>query len=392
MKIYTCAFSPFLADESFFSRDSGLLCRTLQTLGVTSKVIMPHRDGEDPDDVLRVNMNKLRDVEWWKSLNIDGVIFIAWGIRSHTKVIQAARRAGIRTCALFDLNGDPYPYGDFLVKPRLLWQKSKFVDKFPMRLVGTLIRLFVCGVRGATRVYSRSVQINAAHFAAFQTPSTMDRCLRASRLFPWIKKKSTPLVMGYAIPEVSIISESSPRRQNVVAAARWDATRHKRPYMLMRVFSKVAETNNDVSFDIYGRTTSDLESWHSKLEVSIRQRIILHGVRPSAEVMQSIRKSQILYCPSVEEGVPLPVIEALCCGCTVVGLEQPSVPGLYWGISEGHGTGAKNDSVSAHASAILTELSNWSKGARSPDTISNYWRKWFSCENVAERFIKLLSK
>lgn len=391
MKIYTCAFKPFEADEAFFKRDSGLLCRTFQSMGIDSKVIMPSRDGEDPDDVIRVAKTEFFDPSWWKSLGIDAVIFIAWGFKQHTPVINAARDAGIRTCALFDCNGDPFPYGSFLSKPVILWRKSKFIEKLPMRIIGTVLRVLLCAFKGFQNHYFRSVQIGVPHIAGFQTPSTMNRCLRVAAMFPWIIQQSNTQVIGYAIPETPAVTSSFKRRQNIVAVARWDALRHKRPHMLMHVIDEVLKTHPTVTFEIYGRLIPDMELWHSKLAQSAQERVMIHGVQASSVVMNSICSSQILYCPSVEEGVPLPVIEALCCGCSVVGLGTPAVPGLYWGIAEGHGTSALDDKVKSHSQALITELGLWERNQRDPLKIASFWSNWFSSRSVATRIKELLS-
>jgi glycosyltransferase involved in cell wall biosynthesis len=126
--------------------------------------------------------------------------------------------------------------------------------------------------------------------------------------------------------------------------------------MLMNVIVRVLQLHPTVTFDIFGRQIPAIERWHSELENSLRDRVCIHGVRPSADVMKALSSSQILYCPSVEEGVPLSVVEALCGGCTVVGLGSPAVPGLFWAFLEDDGGAAHNDSIEAHAEALITEL------------------------------------
>ncbi|TAE86072.1 MAG: glycosyltransferase [Verrucomicrobia bacterium] len=392
MKIYTCALMPFEADAAFFARDSGLLCRALQALGGESRVVMPARDGMDPPDVIRANADEFIDPTWWKSLGIDGVVFIAWGFAEHSPVIQAARAAGIRTCALFDCNGDPFPYADHFAKPRILWRKGKFIGNAAARFVGTGARVVLLAIKGIRAHYQRSVQMGIPHVAAFQTPKTMERCLHVARLFPWVEVRSMPLVLGYAIPEIPAVSEFLERRPNVVAVARWDALRHKRPQVLIRVVEMVLRRHATVTFEVYGRLIPAIEQWHSQLDPELRARVSIQGVRPSREVMDSVGSSRILYCPSVEEGVPLPVVEALCAGCSVAGLGTPAVPGLYWAISQGDGTAAADDSIEAHAEAVLSELKAWEERRRDPSKISQYWRRWFSSPEVARRVVELMSE
>ena len=395
LRIYTCALMPFTADEMFFTRDSGLLCRSLQALGVESNVIMPagaSYGNPDPEDVIRANEDQFANPEWWRSHGIDGVVFIAWGFKQHTPIIRAARAAGIRTCALFDCNGDPFPYADIFAKPRILWRKGKFIEKLPYRLAGTAVRVLLCAIRGIGAHYHRSVQMGVPHIAAFQTPKTMERCLSVARLFPWIDCRSEALVLGYAIPDSPTQSVATQRRPNVVAVARWDALRHKRPHMLMHVIDRVLKLHPAVTFEIFGRLIPAIEHWHAGLESPLRKRVRIHGIKPSAVVMDAIGSTQILYCPSVEEGVPLPVIEALCVGCSVAGLGSPAVPGLYWAISEGDGSAAPNDSIAAHADALISELTAWKAGRRDPQRISQHWKHWFSSREVATRIIELLTQ
>ena len=395
MKIHTCALMPFTADEMFFTRDSGLLCRSLQALGVESSVIMPagpSYGNPDPEDVIRANEDQFANPEWWRSHGIDGVVFIAWGFKQHTPIIRAARAAGIRTCALFDCNGDPFPYADIFAKPRILWRKGKLIEKLPYRLAGTAARVFLCALKGIGAHYHRSVQMGVPHIAAFQTPKTMERCLSVARLFPWIDCRSEALVLGYAIPDSLDQHLATPRRINVVAVARWDALRHKRPHMLMKMIDRVLHLHPAVTFEIFGRLIPAIEQWHAGLEISSRERVRIHGIKSSAVVMAAIHSSRILYCPSVEEGVPLPVIEALCGGCSVAGLGTPSVPGLHWAISEGDGSAAHNDSVAAHADAVMSELTAWENGRRDPKMISQHWKHWFSSREVALRIVELLTK
>jgi len=394
MKIYTCALLPFEASDSFFTRDSGLLCHYLLAAGVESRVIMPANPGNevvDPVSVVRAEKNQFASPVWWKSLEIDCVVFITWGFKEHTPVIRAARAAGIRTCTLFDTNGDSFPYTDFFVKPQILWRKGKFNERLPERIFGTIARTLLCAFKGLTRNYHQSVQMGVPHIAAFQTPKTMERCLHAARFFPWIASDTEPLVMGYAIPDTTEARPAVSRRVNVVAVARWDAPRHKRPHMLIHVIERVIRTHPDATFEIFGRLTPAIEKWHGALEDVMRERVLIHGVKPSAVVMEAVGSSQLLYCPSVEEGVPLPVVEALCCGCSVAGLGTPAVPGLYWAISEGDGSAALNDSVGAHADAVIAELNAWSKGLRDPILISKRWKKWFSGSEVARKIIQLLA-
>jgi hypothetical protein len=41
VRVFTCTPVDFAGDESFFSRESGMFCRGLRSIGVDSRAIMP---------------------------------------------------------------------------------------------------------------------------------------------------------------------------------------------------------------------------------------------------------------------------------------------------------------------------------------------------------------
>lgn len=394
MKIHTCALMPFEANDAFFTRDSGLLCRTMRTLGIESRVVMPALEtagSADPPDIIRANPDEFIDPAWWKHLGIDAVVFITWGFKQHTPVICAARRAGIQTCAIIETSGNPYPYGDIGLTIQTFWRKGRYVDGFLKRLVGTAIRSLYFGMKGLADNYHRSVQIGVPHIAAFDTPSGMERCMKVARLFPWIEWQSRELLLGYPIPDFFAPRPRNERRMNVVSIARWDALRHKRPHVLIAMIDHVLPVHSGVTFEIFGRLIPDMERWHAGLPDAFRERVLLRGLQPSALISEAIGGSQILYCPSATDGIPLAVVEGLCGGCSVVGLKTPDVAGLYWAASQGDGTFAANDSAAAHGEAVLAELNAWRLDQRDPLAISDRWKHWFSARQVAQRAIEMVS-
>lgn len=392
MKIYTCALMPFEANDAFFSRDSGLLSRSLQAIGVESRVVMPALETKDPFDVIRATPTEFIDVAWWQRLDIEGVVFITWGFKEHTSVIQAARDAGILTCAIIETCGNPFPYAEILDTIRTYWRKGKFINNFPKRAIGTAARSFLSAYRGATDQYHRAVQIAVPHYALFNTPSGMERCLGLNKWFPNINRRSKALLFGYPIPDTFQPLESKERKANVIAIARWDALRHKRPHVLKKVIDLSLEMHSSVTFEIFGRLTDDLIRWHDQLLPNNRDRVQLRGVQPSKEIAKSIGRSQVLYCPSAMDGIPLAVIEGLCGGCSVVGLKTKDVAGLYWAVQEGDGSFAMNDSISSHASAVINEIRQWEDLRRNPRDISTRWKKWFSARQFSERIVELMQK
>ena len=96
MRIYTCTPVAFGGGPDFFERDSGLLCRGLQQLGIASKAVMPgDRHREDEVDLIRTDYANLESESWWKSQQLDALVLYAWGSPRYLKVAKAIHEAGI---------------------------------------------------------------------------------------------------------------------------------------------------------------------------------------------------------------------------------------------------------------------------------------------------------
>jgi glycosyltransferase involved in cell wall biosynthesis len=342
----------------------------------------------DTDSVVRGTISNLNDPRWWRSLKIDAVAFICWGFAEHTPIIHAAREGGIKTYAIFDSNCSGFPYFNFFSTIRSTWRKGYLSESTPKRIFGTAARISVFLVQGLISNYQAYIQARTADLSGYNSQSSFERAKRSACIFGGKKVISTMHLMGYPIPDTFSPQPFEKRIKKVVAVARWDATRHKRPDILMKVAEQLTKKDSSVVIEIFGRLPEKMIGWHERLPETIKPRITLSGVQTSSRVTKSIGESMILYCPSAMEGVPLPVVEGLCGGCSVVGLKTDDVPGLAWAFQEGDGTPIHVDTVEEHVTALLKELNNWKNGERSPLYISTKWSEWFSASSYAKRLVK----
>src|SRR5688572_23883490 len=113
MKVATCTPVDFEADEHFFGRDSGLMCRGFQEIGIECVSVMPGDPrAEDPADLVRADLDELSDPAWWCSQGVELVLLYAWGDPRFVNVAAAIRSAGIRLVQSLDTAGLTTPYGD----------------------------------------------------------------------------------------------------------------------------------------------------------------------------------------------------------------------------------------------------------------------------------------
>ena len=394
MKIFTCAVEAFNADAHFFSRDAGLLCLTLRDLGQESKVVLPAEPEHpefDSDLVVRASVAELANPEWWKSLGIEAVAFVCEPVKATTPMIRAAKQAGLKTCVVYDSSNGCFPYFGFFSFIRCCWRKGLLSESIPRKFFGTVARTLVFGAKGLLSNYHAAVQSRIPDISAYNSPNSLARAQRRERIFFGGAPGSNMLVLGYAVFNNTFQPlPLAQRKEKVVAVARWNAVRHKRPHLLMKVVEGVLARDNSVSFEIYGIAPDYMARWHEHLPAPIKARVTLGGWQSIQTVASAIRESMILYCPSASEGLPCPVVEALCAGCTVVGLDTEDIPGLNWALREGDGTGTRKDSVDAHVAAVIEELGKWRKGQHEPVSSAKKWSQWFSAPEVCRHLIEVI--
>ncbi|MEI6177930.1 MAG: hypothetical protein WCS43_13650, partial [Verrucomicrobiota bacterium] len=106
-KWFTCTPLRFKGDRTFFARDSGLLCKGFQEIGVACKAIMPGppMDDDQTDDLIRTAYENLEDPAWWKTLNGEGVVFYGWGSGKYVKIVRAIKQADLLLVSHMDTAG-----------------------------------------------------------------------------------------------------------------------------------------------------------------------------------------------------------------------------------------------------------------------------------------------
>ena len=104
---FTCAPLPFDGNTRFFARDSGLLCKGFQEIGIPCKAILPGEPREDDqnEDLIRADYANLSDPTWWRTLNGQGVVFYGWGDGRYLPIVRAIKEAGLFLVTNLDTGG-----------------------------------------------------------------------------------------------------------------------------------------------------------------------------------------------------------------------------------------------------------------------------------------------
>ncbi|MEO8613575.1 MAG: glycosyltransferase [Luteolibacter sp.] len=389
---FTCTPVDFSGGPEFFTRDSGLLCRSFQTLGMDSLAVMagPARKNDGPD-LIRAKLLHLTSSDWWKQHQLDGVVLYAWGMPKFLPIAHAIHRAGIKLVLNQDsvgivspLNGIPDWVAERNARLGPCPQGFKY---FPRAIRIALEGLYQLAVVDPFRL----LHLLQGDVVACVSPGAVERFRRYCRgLAPFGLPGRVHLV-PHPVNPIFHYDGSTSKTPRIVAIGRWDDHLQKRPDVMMHIAERLLTKEQSVEIDIVGNVTPQLANWHQGLERAIAARIHLTGRLEPEDLAQQMRAAQIIYCSSAHESFHIASGEGLCSGCSVVSSKAPSLASFDWFTSRNSGTLAEKNSPEDHLVALELELRNWREGLRNPDSISQYWIKHLHGPNVARQILRLFS-
>lgn len=356
-RIYTCTPFSFHADASFFTRDTGLLCRSLQALGAESRAVMTLPAREDDlagTPLVRVPLKCLKSAAWWRAQNLDGVMLYSWGAPRYTGVARAIRRAGIRRLVIhYDANCELHGH---LKRP----------GGAVKRLVNRVKDVLVNRMRARHLAYADTITTTPANRDAFLHDPAYGESIAA-------KCVEMPCPVSPVFRRMDIEKE-----RLFVAVGKWSDVVNKRPEMLMATLDAYyATTDADelCDMEVYGTPTPDMEAWHAALPPCVRQRVRLMGNVDHDTLCRAYNRARACLCTSYAEGTHNASLEAHCCGAAVVCPNRPILLcNVIWYTQDGGGTVSAEDTPQSLAAALQAESAAWDAGERAPARIAAAWR------------------
>jgi len=384
---FTCTPVAFGGGPDFFARDSGLLCRAFQSLGLESRAVMPgERQPGDEADLIRVDFPQLESAAWWKDQHLDGVVLYAWGRPKFRKVAKAIHEAGIFLVLNQDSGG--------LVSPLngpLKWLKAQWVLAGGGRDARAISRFLKLALRGFSVGLCLTDPLRASHLKqgdviACVSPLAARHYRRLCRIYGGKALADRVTVIPHAVEPHFRYSGTEKRRQ-IACVGRWDDEVQKRPRLLMACVDSLLHADSRLVVAIAGRPTPELEKWQATLPSGHRQRVRLLGNIDRAALACLFAESQVFYSPSAFESFGVAAGEALCAGCSVVAERSLSMSAFEWFVSANSGTLTESADATAHVRAIQVELEAWAKGERNPVEIARYWQGRLHATHVAEKIL-----
>ena len=391
---YTCTPVRFKGNELFFSRDSGLLCKGFQAIGVECKAILPGPPMEDDytEDLIRTDYSNLEDAQWWRELGGEGVVFYGWGAGKYLKIVQAIKEAEMALVSHMDTGGlisilnGPLDYGASTW--RIVWKEQK---NLPMAIGHFLRRYLYASTIGLYfNDYRRAIHLREADFIGAITPIAMERIKKVCEYYGGDFLASRVALIPHPIPEYMIYDKRVPKEELVVAIGRWNDERVKGTKLLAKTINLLLSREHSVSVEVYGDPSSHLTDWYRSLADGDQARVFLKGQQPNSQLRHALQRASISLCTSMRESFHIVSAEALCCGASVVGPDIPEVPAMQWFATGQFGSLAKQTPIDL-VEALSKELDLWRNGQRDPDQISAYWREILHETQIAKKVLNLVS-
>lgn len=394
MAWYTCTPVSFGGGPDFFCRDSGLICRGIQSLGYECKSIMPlPAHPEDiKEDLIRTDFKNLARPEWWKSIGASSVVLYSWGHPKYRHVAEAIRASGARLFINLDSAG--------IISPRVtpeLYRRAVMAKQ--IRLRGPLLGALAGSILNLAYHFYIPYRIEPGRVAHLRFADAIG-CISPAALSLWRlwARRYAPELVGrmHLVPNPVAgyfkYDTSVPKEDIVIAVGRWDDVEMKRPRLLAECISETARRRSATEFHIFGKEGPVLPDWRRSLQGHIRKRVHVHGMVPNEEIFRFFQRSRVGLCSSSHEGSHVASEEALCTGATIVAPLRRELNALLWYVSHGSGRLAIEDSTQGLAEAILLELEGWDRGERDPVSISSCWCDRLSVDAVSSSIIDLLKQ
>lgn len=354
----TCTPVAFYANDNFFSRDTGLICREIQNMSEGCKVIMPlpaYKDDLPCDSLQRVTYKKLFSTEWWRQQRLRGVVLYSWGDPRYAGIARAIHHADIRLIIHFDSSGELHEH---LRRPG-----NRLINRIKDILVNKL----------------RKIHLGYADIITTSRP-----CIEQFRNDAYYGETIAAKCKEFPTPVESCFQyDGTPKQQRIICTGSWQHP-VKRAGMLMNTLTLLLKQHAEVQADICGPATPSLQEWQQTLPENQRNRVHLHGLCTHEQLTSLYNAASIELCTSESEGSHTASAEALCCGCSVVCPPRPLLSVVGWYTSRNSGTVAAEDTPEQLCSALLEELAKWRNGERNAADIATTWQPRFQVSQLVE--------
>jgi glycosyltransferase involved in cell wall biosynthesis len=390
-RVFTCTPAIFKSSARFFERDSGLLCKGLLSLGITSKaVVLGSSEDAKSSLEIRASFNALRSSEFWRNLNLDAVILYSWGLRRYLPVARAISSTStpllinIDSCGLVSRFCNPHLWRRDLLP--YLFRFSNTTDGIRALLSQTLDSYFFkYSCRGRLDTYTLASAVTGVSPLATEW-------LRKEANY-WHRPDLQKKIHYLPHPQMSIFRYRGEVKEDIIiSVGRWDMEdfSQKNPGLLIDATQKFLAAHPQWRVYIIGKGSSRLLDILGKRDVQHRDKYKFIEFLPPKDLVHFYQRAKIGCWSSRSEGQLGAGAQALCCGCSVVAGSSALLSCFHHYVSRESGRLALDMNPDALAEALQLEAQAWDNGQRDPFRISRIWCDEFHDVKVASRALDFL--
>ena len=156
---------------------------------------------------------------------------------------------------------------------------------------------------------------------------------------------------------------------------------------LIEAMSYVVKEIPDVTLTIVGDGPFREELIRLSKDLSLQDKIAFKGGKPHSEIPRYIQESDLFVLPSMSEGLPLVILEAMACGKAVVATDVGGIPDVI--INGETGVLVKKNNPRDLSEAIVCLLSDNKKRMELGEKAREKIQDTLSLENTTKETIKL---
>ncbi len=338
----------------------------------------PEAYGVEP---LCVEPSRLQDTAFWQDLGADVAVLVTWHRMSAE--LSAARRAGVRTLAITDSDGQV----GLRAHPRMTWVRMWFyLDGLRERL--RCVRYFVGrwlkeSLRGSPEDREMIASTRESDIVVFGSEASRQAFRRLLVQEDAISLDSkmviAPLLIGASFFERPITA----KKKRITAIGRWDDPQ-KDVELMVAALKHFFLLRRDVEVVIFGAGGEEL------FAPLLDEPLFFHrGLQPQAVLAESLAQSRTVVFSSRWEGSPHAAVEALVLGGTIVGTPVPAL--VSWTEEGRFGRIAAAD-PHALGDALAAEMQAWDDGERDAGEITQVWRSRLDPEEICRRMLARFSR
>jgi glycosyltransferase involved in cell wall biosynthesis len=390
-KWFTCTPVRFVGDQTFFARESGLLCKGFQEIGVECKAIMPGpaMDLDQTEDLIRTAYQNLEDPEWWKLLGGEGVVLYGWGLPKYIPIVQAIRESGKFLITSMDTSGLMSPYVTPIEYINLLYARY-WANRGILR--GSFLATLALFKSLIPKFFDKKRLDHLANsdIVTMVTPQGVHIIKKLASRFGYTEVAEKTTYIPH--PQLTFFNYRNTQKENlVITVGRWDKADwfQKNPELLLASISKFLETRPDYRYQIIGNSVDQLKPLIESHCKHVSNRIELTPFVKPADLLHIYSRAKIAFWTSRHEGQQGTGAQALCCGCSVVSTGGLAMNCFAHYVSRSSGRQALRNDANFLSNALSMEAASWDEGCRDPHQISASWVSEFHAPNVARRILKL---